>query len=55
MAVVGRMFDRAEYTATFWLVAALPAVGVLLWLLLRDSAPGGSAQSESGGIVRELA
>jgi MFS transporter, ACS family, hexuronate transporter len=36
MAVVGRMFDRAEYTATFWLVAALPAVGVLVWLLLRD-------------------
>ena len=54
MAVVGRMFDRAEYTATFWLVAALPVVGVLLWLLLRDSAPGASAQNQTGGIVREL-
>jgi hypothetical protein len=39
MAVVGRMFDRAEYTATFWLVSALPAAGVLLWRLLRDPVP----------------
>ena len=36
MAVVGRMFDRAEYTATFWLVAALPWVGVLLWWILHN-------------------
>jgi ACS family hexuronate transporter-like MFS transporter len=36
MWVVGRMFDQAEYTATFWLVAALPWIGVLLWWLLRD-------------------
>jgi MFS transporter, ACS family, hexuronate transporter len=36
MWVVGRMFDKAEYTATFWLVAALPSVGVLLWQLLRE-------------------
>jgi MFS transporter, ACS family, hexuronate transporter len=36
MWVVGRMFDKAEYTATFWLVAGLPALGVLLWWLLSD-------------------
>jgi ACS family hexuronate transporter-like MFS transporter len=36
MAVVGHMFDRAEYTATFWLVAALPIMGVLSWSILRD-------------------
>jgi MFS transporter, ACS family, hexuronate transporter len=36
MWVVGRMFDRAEYTATFWLVAGLPALGVLSWWLLSD-------------------
>jgi MFS transporter, ACS family, hexuronate transporter len=33
---VGRMFDRAEYTQSFWLVAALPITGVALWCLLRD-------------------
>jgi ACS family hexuronate transporter-like MFS transporter len=36
MWVVGRMFDRGEYTATFWVVAALPSMGVLLWWLLQD-------------------
>jgi MFS family permease len=36
MWIVGRMFDQAEYTATFWLVAALPWAGVLLWWILRD-------------------
>ena len=36
MWVVGRMFDKAEYTATFWLVAALPSLGVLLWLLISN-------------------
>jgi ACS family hexuronate transporter-like MFS transporter len=43
MAVVGRMFDRGQYTATFWLVSALPVAGVLLWKLLRDPAPGPTA------------
>jgi ACS family hexuronate transporter-like MFS transporter len=36
MWVVGRMFDRAQYTQTFWLVAALPVAGVLLWRVLRE-------------------
>jgi MFS transporter, ACS family, hexuronate transporter len=36
MWVVGRMFDQAEYTATFWLVSALPAAGILFWWLLHD-------------------
>ena len=36
MWIVGRMFDQSEYTATFWLVAALPWVGVLFWWLLHD-------------------
>jgi predicted MFS family arabinose efflux permease len=48
MWLVGRMFDRALYTASFWLVAALPAAGVGLWLLLRDPAP---AMAESGSRV----
>jgi len=36
MWVVGRMFDNSEITAAFWLVAALPSAGVLLWWLLSD-------------------
>ena len=36
MWVVGRMFDQDKYTATFWLVAALPWVGVLLWWILHN-------------------
>ena len=36
---VGRMFDRAQYTQTFWLVAALPAIGVLLWWLIASRRP----------------
>ena len=51
MAVVGRMFDRAEYTATFWLVSALPAAGVLLWRLLRDAVPGALARVEDDGLA----
>ena len=37
MWVVGRMFDRAEYAASFALVAALPVAGVVVWRFL--SAP----------------
>lgn len=37
---VGRMFDRAEYTVSFWLAGALPAAGVGAWLLLRKSILG---------------
>jgi MFS transporter, ACS family, hexuronate transporter len=44
MAVVGRMFDKAEYTATFWLVAALPIAGVLVWRILRDPDYGAATQ-----------
>ncbi len=34
MPVIGRMFDRGEYTSTFWLVAAFPVLGTFLWRLL---------------------
>jgi MFS family permease len=40
MWIVGLMFDHAAYTETFWLVAALPTAGVILWWLL--SAPANS-------------
>jgi ACS family hexuronate transporter-like MFS transporter len=48
---VGRMFDRALYTATFWLVSALPAAGVLLWRLLRDPDSGTTPQTDDAGFV----
>ena len=31
---VGRMFDRGQYSQTFWLTAVLPTAGVLLWRAL---------------------
>jgi ACS family hexuronate transporter-like MFS transporter len=40
MAVVGQMFDRNQYTATFWLVSAIPSVGVLVWWLLSRRGSG---------------
>lgn len=40
MWIVGLMFDHAAYTETFWLVAALPTAGLILWWLL--SAPANS-------------
>jgi ACS family hexuronate transporter-like MFS transporter len=46
MWMVRRMFDRAEYTATFWLAAALPAVGVLLWRLLSDPATNSAGRPD---------
>jgi len=49
MWVVGKIFDRAEYTASFWLAAALPAVGVLLWRLLRT--PDGGAALSAGSAL----
>jgi MFS transporter, ACS family, hexuronate transporter len=54
MAVVGRMFDRAQYTATFWLVSVLPIAGVLLWRLLRDPVPDTLVRSENDGLATEL-
>jgi MFS family permease len=51
MWVVGRMFDRAQYTATFWLVSALPLTGVLAWRLLRD--PDWSKRDWSNRAQRE--
>jgi len=36
MVIVGKMFDHGAYAATFWLVALLPAIGVLLWWLLSE-------------------
>lgn len=32
--VLGRFFDRGEYTRGFWLIAVLPVVGVAVWRLL---------------------
>jgi len=37
MVVVGKMFDLGAYSATFFLVALLPAAGVLLWWLLSEA------------------
>ena len=34
MPLVGSMFDHGAYTGAFWLVAALPVAGVLLWRVL---------------------
>jgi ACS family hexuronate transporter-like MFS transporter len=36
--VLGRFFDHGAYTQGLWLVVALPALGVLLWRLLRREA-----------------
>lgn len=44
MVMVGKMFDYGAYSATFWLVALLPAIGVLLWWLLSESDRRGVAQ-----------
>jgi ACS family hexuronate transporter-like MFS transporter len=38
MWIVGRMFDRGEFTATFWLVSAFPLAGLLAWKLLTPRA-----------------
>lgn len=35
MPWIGHLFDQKEYAATFWIVACMPAVGTLLWRLLR--------------------
>jgi len=53
MWLVGRMFDRAEYTASFWLVSALPAVGVLFWRLLRTPDDGAALSSGSAPIANK--
>jgi MFS family permease len=37
MPVVGTMFDRNFYAASFWLVACLPVLGVLAWWRLSSS------------------
>ena len=42
---VGRMFDQAEYTQSFWLVAVLPLAGVALWMLIRS--PTSTLREES--------
>jgi ACS family hexuronate transporter-like MFS transporter len=33
---LGHLFDRREYAAGFWLIAALPVVGVVVWAGLRE-------------------
>ena len=38
MPVLGQLFDQARYSSTFWMVACLPPVGTLLWLLIRTPA-----------------
>jgi ACS family hexuronate transporter-like MFS transporter len=44
MPVIGRMFDLSRYDVAFWMVAVIPAAGLLLWAVLRpaDPALGGS-------------
>jgi hypothetical protein len=54
MWVVGRMFDRGEYTATIWLVASLPAAGVVLWKLLSDPGPGASSGNKATGATQPV-
>lgn len=39
MPVLGHLFDRNFYTATFWLVACLPPLGTILWRVLSTSPP----------------
>jgi len=48
--VVGRMFDRGEYSATFWLVAGLPCVGVALWRLLTGGRESGFRMRKEGTV-----
>jgi hypothetical protein len=45
---VGRMIDRGEFTQTFWLVAALPWVGVTVWRML--SGPARPAGRKIAGV-----
>jgi MFS family permease len=47
---VGRMFDGGQISATFWLAAVLPFVGVLAWRLLR-SASGQSGSGQPDGAI----
>jgi len=49
MWVVGRMFDRAEYAASFALVAVLPLMGVVVWRLL--STPEAARELAQGAKV----
>ncbi|MCU1322362.1 MAG: putative arabinose efflux permease, family [Acidobacteriaceae bacterium] len=44
--ILGRFFDHFEYQRGFWLVAALPVCGMLLWKLLSDSTYSSTAFSE---------
>jgi ACS family hexuronate transporter-like MFS transporter len=32
--VIGRLFDQQRWAEAFWLIAILPAVGVMIWLVL---------------------
>ena len=51
MLVVGKMFDRDAYTGSFWLAAVLPAVGVLLWRVLRAPENGVEQGTKAGQRV----
>lgn len=31
---IGRFFDQQEWSAAFWLIAVLPAIGIAVWLVL---------------------
>jgi MFS transporter, ACS family, hexuronate transporter len=41
--VLGRFFDHKEYFRGLWLVAALPVLGVLVWMMLRSGEDVASA------------
>ncbi len=50
MWVVGRMFDKGEYAQSFWLVAALPCAGILLWRLLSGKPPKAAVSHASAEV-----
>ena len=31
LPVLGKLFDRGEYSAAFWVVGLLPVLGVVIW------------------------
>jgi ACS family hexuronate transporter-like MFS transporter len=43
--VLGHFFDLHEYVRGFWLIAALPVVGVVCWWALRSASPTHDAMS----------
>ena len=55
MWVVGIMFDHTAFTQTFWLVAALPTIGVLIWWLLSSKTPNSDLAKTHGTTAQATA